>query len=456
MSIFDKDCPLCGSELPVSADGCACGFSFEPNSLEETAQELELAAQDEKLYANYLSARVAQTKEAIESVKIVLEREPERQDLLNDLKNAESEHEAALSEFKAQNEKLAAATSKADAAKESLNKARAVFESQKAEVKAKAEAESKREAEEARLRAAARAQAARDKAAKEQERAKRLADKEAKIIKRQAEALLKKDEEKLSKQAKRAAKAAHERQVAMAMALVSRADDDIKQAKRYTSTNKNTDTVDEVKKESITNVTTADKQPETKVQASVVVSSTVAKKSKSPARKKTEFDKGLESALRELEQETATKTPVITKKPDLVFKARQAIKAAAAIMSKSEKKNTEQQSAAIKNKKQSKINSGQQESNVTVISEKVVKQATPEFKSKQRRNTDRLAPLPKLVHNAGPTCPHCTAEIDTSAEKCKCGFVLEPTSPDGLELVLSDADKEAMEAFSYISITKMS
>lgn len=424
MRIFDKDCPLCGSELPVSADSCGCGFSFEPTSLEETAQELEMAVQDEQLYSNYLSARVSQTKEAIDSARIVLKRTPENPAFQNDLKNAEVEYKTACSEHNAQTEKLAIAAKAAATAKETLEKARAVIELQKE----KSEAKAKQEAEEARLRSVARAQAARESIDKEEARAKRIAEKQAKVIQKQAQEILGQDKERLSKRARRAARAAHERQVAMAMALVSRADDDIKEARKYTSTNKKIDFSNGNDDVSVEQTTASSKKSAKQIQSSVVVSSATNEKQKKTSQKK------------------SNRLPVITKKPNLVFKARQAIKAAAALMSKANPQNiSETESMTI-----------QSTTNVTSITEKMTKLATPEFKSKQRRDTDRLQPVPKLVHNAKPTCPHCTAEIDMSSNKCKCGFVLEPLKTDGFELMISDADKEAMDAFSYISITKMS
>lgn len=444
MSIFDKDCPLCGSKLSVSADGCECGFSFEPDSIVETAQDLEIAVQDEQLYANYLSARVMQTREAIDSAKILLEREPENPALQNGVKNAEEECEAACSENNAQIKKLAIVEKMADEAKETALKASAVIDAQQAEAKAKAEAMAEKEAEEARLRAIARAQVARENTAKEEARAKQATEKQARLIKKQAQEILEQDEEKSAKRARRAARAAHERQVAMAMALVSRTDDDIKQARRYTSAAIETD-LNIYNAETKVEKIVADKsKPAKKIDAAVVVSSTANKKRKSS-------DQALDKIHQQLAQERSSRAPVIAKKPNLVFKARQAIKAAAALMRKADTKGPD--SLDTSETQSTEILSS---TNVTPIAEKLTKLATPEFKSQQRRNTDRLQTLPKLAHNAPPTCPHCTAEIDTRSNKCKCGFVLEPINADGLGLVLSAADKEAMDAFSYISITKMS
>lgn len=440
MGIFDKDCPLCGSELPVSAEGCACGFSFEPNSIQETAQEQEIAVQDETLYANYLAARVEQTKEAITAAKIVLERDPENPLFLTDLKNAENEYKSACSLHEIQLEKLAVVTEAANSAKKSLEKARAELEREKA----RAEAAARKEAEEARLRAVARAQIAREAAAREAARKKRIADKQAKQIQKKAEEILGYNIEKKTKQARSAAKAAHERQVAMAMALVSRADDDIKQAKRHTSITSQNNSSNGTINSSAVETTNNKNNLEKKIQSSIVVSRTNGNDLQRPA-------SNVVNVTPEKSDIKPTKAPIIAKKPDLVFKARQAIKAAAAMINKSSIK-----PAAARPVPENNSRSNKSEPRLPSKGNNLTKQATPEFKALQRRHSDRLLPLPKLVHNAIPTCPHCTAELEKNVKKCKCGFILESSTPDGFELVLTDGDKEAMEAFSYISITKMS
>ncbi|MFV1992629.1 MAG: hypothetical protein ACC635_01900 [Acidiferrobacterales bacterium] len=441
MSIFDKDCPLCGSTVSVSAEDCGCGFSFEPTSLEETAQELEIIAQDEQLYDNYLSARVAQTKEAISSAKIILARESGNQLLVNDVTDAEAEHKTAQADYQAQSEKLAKAHKAASVAREAMKKTRAAHAEQKAQKKLLAKQAAEQEAEEARLRAVTRAQEARDEAQKEETRIKRLAQKQTALVKKQEQEIIARDKKKKTKQTRTAALAAHEKQVAMAMALVSRADDDIKEARKYGTLDNEVaaDNVDDSQAQDTTTqepVVVKQKASKKPAQPSVVVSSSTTKKQKT----KQEKTNGKEVA--------AKKGPVITKRPNLVFKARQAIKAAAAIMHKAEHKKSQPE--------RNKITAITGKAGNAQKIKKTGKAATPEFDSLQRRKTDQLKPLPKLVHSAALVCPHCTAEMKASAKKCNCGYVLENDRRGDSGLVLSTADKEAMEAFSYISITKMS
>ncbi len=445
MSIFDKDCPLCGSTVSVSAEDCGCGFSFEPTSLEETAQELEIIAQDEQLYDNYLSARVAQTKEAINSTRIILAREPGNQLLANDVTNAEAEHGTARADYQAQSEKLAKATKAASVAREAMKKAKAAQIEQKAQEKLLVKQAAEQEAEEARLRAVTRAEEARDQTQKEMARIKRLAQKQAALVKKQEQEIIARDEKKKIKQTRTAALAAHEKQVAMAMALVSRADDDIKEARKFGTLDIGiaADNIDDSPaQETATQSSRVTKKKTSKkpAQPSVVVSSSTTKKQTA----KQEKTNGKNVVTRT----GAKKGPAITKQPNLVFKARQAIKAAAAIMSKAEQKKSPPERKKI-TAITGKAGDAQKIKNTS-------KTATPEFKSTQRRKTDRLKPLPKLAHSTAIVCPHCTAEIKASSKKCNCGYVIEDDRRGDSGLVLSAGDKEAMEAFSYISITKMS
>ena len=449
MSIFDKDCPLCGSTVSVSAEDCGCGFSFEPTSLEKTAQELEIVAQDEQLYENYLSARVIQTEEAINSAKIILAREPGNQLLANDAQNAEAEHKAASEDYQAQTEKLAKASKAASVARDAMKKARAAQTEQKAQEKLLAKRATEKEAEEARLRAVSRAQETREQTQKEEARIKRLAQKQATLVKKQEQEIIVRDEKKQIKQARTAALAAHEKQVAMAMALVSRADDDIKEARKFSALDSGitVNNVDDSPAQETTAqepVVTKKKVSKKPAQPSIVVSGPVTRKQQKTKQKKINGSNGVKVAT----HTSVKNSPVVTKQPGLVFKARQAIKAAAAIMNKAEQKKSQPE--------KNKITAITGKAGNTQKLKNTSKNATPEFKSTQRRKTDRLRPLPMLVRNASLVCPHCTAEITASSKKCNCGFVLEEDKRNDSGLVLSAGDKEAMEAFSYISITKMS
>lgn len=71
MSIFTKDCPQCTASSPLAAAYCHCGYCFEPDKVNGSAQALELEAQEEKLYLDYLKARISQTEEAARAARAV-------------------------------------------------------------------------------------------------------------------------------------------------------------------------------------------------------------------------------------------------------------------------------------------------------------------------------------------------------------------------------------------------
>jgi len=332
-----------------------------------------------------------------------------------------------------------------------MKKAKAAQAEQKTQEKLLVKQAAEKEAEEARLRAVTRAQEAREQAQKEEARIRRLAQKQTALVKKQEQEVVARDEKKKTKQARTAALAAHEKQVAMAMALVSRVDDDIKEARKFGAldTGITVDNVDDSPaQETAAQEPTVTKQKASKktAQSSVVVSSSTTRKQKAANNQK--IKKGKTNGKEVATHTSAKKGPVITKRPNLVFKARQAIKAAAAIMSKAEQKKSQPE--------KTRITAITGQAGNTQKIKNTSKTATSEFKSSQRRKTDRLRPLPKLVHRAALVCPHCTAEIAANSRKCNCGFILEENNREDGGLVLSAGDKEAMEAFSYISITKMS
>lgn len=64
MSIFSKECPQCAATRPTDASRCGCGYVFDPYLLDDAQRTLGLAAEEEKLYEEYLAARAAQAVEA--------------------------------------------------------------------------------------------------------------------------------------------------------------------------------------------------------------------------------------------------------------------------------------------------------------------------------------------------------------------------------------------------------
>lgn len=77
MSIFTKDCPQCTASSPVAAAYCRCGYCFEPDKVNGSAQALELGAQEEKLYLDYLKARTSQAEEAARAARAVAATAPD-------------------------------------------------------------------------------------------------------------------------------------------------------------------------------------------------------------------------------------------------------------------------------------------------------------------------------------------------------------------------------------------
>ncbi len=61
MNIFQKDCPQCAAINPVDAVNCDCGYCFDPEALART-NPAEYAHQQDRLYRDYLAARIAQAE----------------------------------------------------------------------------------------------------------------------------------------------------------------------------------------------------------------------------------------------------------------------------------------------------------------------------------------------------------------------------------------------------------
>ena len=59
MSIFSKECPHCAATRPADASRCGCGYVFDPYLLDDAQRTLGLAAEEEKLYEEYLAAKLA-------------------------------------------------------------------------------------------------------------------------------------------------------------------------------------------------------------------------------------------------------------------------------------------------------------------------------------------------------------------------------------------------------------
>ncbi len=121
MSIFQKDCPLCASSNSANAVRCHCGYIFEPERLEGPNREAELAAQDERLYREYLAARAKQAMREAQEARAAHAADPgdtvkAAQSLL-----AEQAAHAARAELKMQATKTAMAKLKSTVVSTAVN-----------------------------------------------------------------------------------------------------------------------------------------------------------------------------------------------------------------------------------------------------------------------------------------------------------------------------------------------
>lgn len=62
MSIFTKDCPQCTAPNPTNAVRCPCGHCFDPAAVTDKKAVVEVAIHEERLYHDYLAARVVQAE----------------------------------------------------------------------------------------------------------------------------------------------------------------------------------------------------------------------------------------------------------------------------------------------------------------------------------------------------------------------------------------------------------
>lgn len=61
MGIFQKNCPECAATNPIDAISCGCGYCFDPETLART-DPTAYADEQDRLYLDYLAARIAQAE----------------------------------------------------------------------------------------------------------------------------------------------------------------------------------------------------------------------------------------------------------------------------------------------------------------------------------------------------------------------------------------------------------
>lgn len=79
MGIYDKTCPQCMASSTATTMRCTCGYLFDSAGGDERFLTLERIAREEKLFEEYLQARLAQAQEAARVAAHAAELDPENQ-----------------------------------------------------------------------------------------------------------------------------------------------------------------------------------------------------------------------------------------------------------------------------------------------------------------------------------------------------------------------------------------
>jgi hypothetical protein len=79
VGIYDKTCPQCMASSSAATARCTCGYLFDASVSDERSLTLERIAREEKLFEEYLEARLAQAQEAAIVAAHAAELDPENQ-----------------------------------------------------------------------------------------------------------------------------------------------------------------------------------------------------------------------------------------------------------------------------------------------------------------------------------------------------------------------------------------
>lgn len=105
-TVFHKFCPQCATSVTRDAENCGCGYSFTAVATEDVASSLAQAIAEEKLYEDYLAARVAQTAQAAIAAQTVHQKSPQDSMYALAARNAVEEAEKSRAELAAQSAKV--------------------------------------------------------------------------------------------------------------------------------------------------------------------------------------------------------------------------------------------------------------------------------------------------------------------------------------------------------------
>ena len=99
MSIFNKICPRCAGENPVTGNRCQCGFVFDASANTGSFEALEIDVQEAEVYAEYLQVRMHQAKEIAEVAIAEQARSPKDTTKSSIAAEANAEFNAAKTEY---------------------------------------------------------------------------------------------------------------------------------------------------------------------------------------------------------------------------------------------------------------------------------------------------------------------------------------------------------------------
>ncbi len=69
MSIFENTCPQCAARIPAEKLFCDCGYCFDQGRARSSKESLAVLAHEERLYLEYLDARVTQTEADLKAAR---------------------------------------------------------------------------------------------------------------------------------------------------------------------------------------------------------------------------------------------------------------------------------------------------------------------------------------------------------------------------------------------------
>ncbi|MFQ5994390.1 MAG: hypothetical protein ACE5K1_04800 [Acidiferrobacterales bacterium] len=110
LGIYDKACPQCTAINVAGTVRCTCGYLFDSDTGDDIGLNFNAAAQEEKLFEEYLAARVAQAEEAARAAAQAAAFEPDDDRLSIAALRAKDEADAAKIELLTQRRRVAQVT----------------------------------------------------------------------------------------------------------------------------------------------------------------------------------------------------------------------------------------------------------------------------------------------------------------------------------------------------------